>query len=349
LCVISPVLHFSFFNFRQKLKRQKLDGKSEVEDVLKELHDLRNSDPGGRYVVGYETVKSEEDDESSIDDPNGSENPEAEKKIETKEISYIYIQTSEMRKNVERFPEIIGMDTTYQLNKNNMHLSVMQCVDNKKRGRVVAYCFMKRETKDTLKAALIHFKNFNEDAAAKVETVLVDKDYKEITGVNEILPNARVHLCQVHVMRTFKKELKGVKNKKEIISVLKAMTKSENKEEFHKQYQNLVKICSEDFKNYFDKNWKEIDESWIMYVRNESLNLGIFTTNHNESHNDKIKSLTAKCMTLGECIRSLLLLQRAINFECSHADFTEVATTAYITNNNSPEVCALYCQAFGFY
>lgn len=83
----------------------------------------------------------------------------------------------------------------------------MQCTDNHNNGRVVAYCLIARETKDILETTLMHFWELNQVEAQEVQTVIVDKDYKEIGGIRTVLPHAEVHLCHVHVMRVFKKEI----------------------------------------------------------------------------------------------------------------------------------------------
>lgn len=132
---------------------------------------------------------------------------------------------------------------------------------------------------------------------------------------------------------------KKVKSKTESLNILKKMSVSGSKAEFDEQYENLKKISNEAFVTYFDKNWKDIDECWILYVRNESLSLGVTDTNHVESHNGKIKLLVSKCGTVGELIRSLMLLERNSNFESMYKDFREKATRAYITNiPDEPEV-----------
>ncbi len=41
------------------------------------------------------------------------------------------------------------------------------------------------------------------EAFKSVETVLVDKDYKEGRAIEKLMPDARVLLCQVHAIRAF--------------------------------------------------------------------------------------------------------------------------------------------------
>lgn len=318
-------------NLKQKHKMETLAGKTDVEDVVAELEKMLKDDPGSKYIIGYKDVESGNNQEK-------------------KEIAYIYFQTSSMKHSIENFPEVIGMDTTHKLNKNNMNLVVMQCTDNHGNGRVVAYCLIARETKEILQATLQHFKDVNPEAAAKVKTILCDKDYKEIGGIRSVLPHAEVHLCHVHVMRVFKKEIseKKEKDQKQISNIMLKMCKSGNRAEFDKHYETLKTVSSDRFLTYFDNNWKDIDEAWVLYVRNTSLTLGIHTTNTVESHNGKIKAVTSKCMTIGECIRSLLALELDRTFESSYKDFKLLSTTTYLANS-SDEVVALIFKTFAYW
>ncbi|KAK3909693.1 hypothetical protein KUF71_019702 [Frankliniella fusca] len=311
-----------------KLKKKKINGeKSETELVLQELDEMVKKDKGEKYVICYRNSDESEEDIFHEEEPK-------------KEIAYIYFQTSAMRKNLEQYPEVLGMDTTYQSNKNGMHLSVMLCVDNHGHGRVVGYCFLHRETTQILQATLKHFLELNPEAASRVRTIIVDKDQKEIAGVHAILPHVKVHLCYTHVIRTFKtnEHLKGDKNKTDIKKLIKSMANSSSKEEFNETYKELKEIASEDFINYFDRQWKDIGEAWVLYVRNETLTLGIRSTNYCESHNSRIKSLTLRSNSLYDCIKCLMLLHRNTEENSAYRDYRELATRAYVANNDDPNV-----------
>ena len=162
----------TLLHFRAALKKKNLDGKTEVEDVVSELEKLKEKDPGSNYIIGYTDVE----EAGSEDPPDGR-----------KEIAYVFFQTSSMKSSVSKFPEVMGMDTTHKVNKNDMNLVVMQCIDNHKNGRTAAYGLIARETKEILEATLRHFKDENPSAADKVKAVIVDKDYKEIGGTGEKL------------------------------------------------------------------------------------------------------------------------------------------------------------------
>lgn len=74
-----------------------------------------------------------------------------------------------------------------------------------------------------------------------------------------------------------------------------------------------------------------------VFVR--TLGMGIHTTNTAESHNGKIKALTSRCMTDGECTRCLLSLQQDRDYETSHKEFTSPLTLGLVPLIGLAETC----------
>ncbi|KAE8738055.1 hypothetical protein FOCC_FOCC016476 [Frankliniella occidentalis] len=317
-------------NLKQRFMSDQRGGRTSEDDLLVTLDKMVKNDPGSQYVIGHVEPEPEEELEENED---GTPKPSKPKLVD-----FIFFQTSAMRKNLEQFPEIIGMDTTYELNKHNMHLSVMLVIDNHKNGRIVGYVFLRRETNDILEAALKVFVQKNPDVPQTVKTVIVDKDYKEISGVNKVLPNVHVHLCHTHVKRIFARKVQGEENSKKLTTILDKMCVSESAEKFEEHYKELTSVASDQFRNYFDKYWRNIPSAWVLYVRNESLSLGVRSTNHVESHNGKIKRVVSRTSTLADCVRELLRLHTSREFESSYRDFVEMAKRSYLANSRDPNV-----------
>lgn len=282
-------------------------------------------DPGSKFSIGYvrkETAGEEEGDDANVE----------------KEIAYIYFQTSAMGETLKKYPEVLQMDVTYKVNKNDMHLANIECIDNHGKGRLVGHALIHRETTEILTAVTAQFKRLNPEAAEKVETIFVDKDRKEISAIRQILPNAVVHLCHVHVMRVFKSAVKKDSNKTEVYEILKSIANSASKDIFDSGYEELKKKCSPDTLKYFDQNWKDIPEKWVAYTRKGSVTLGIRSTNHIESKHGKIKRLTKRTDTIAQNIRSLRLLHRNCELESGYRDYREVSCVSYVANCDDPEV-----------
>ncbi len=69
--------------------------------------------------------------------------------------------------------------------------------------------FVSADTADHISWEVKSFKYYLEDGVAALRTVLVDKDYKEISAWRKICPGVRVLLCQVHAARTVLRECRS--------------------------------------------------------------------------------------------------------------------------------------------
>ncbi|KAJ1531346.1 hypothetical protein ONE63_000030 [Megalurothrips usitatus] len=118
-------------NFRRELMSSQRKASNGEEDVIKEMNSLLETDPGA--VVGIVTA---EPTASSADADSTQVAPL---------LNILFFQTSSMRDLFLKFGEILGIDTTYNTNRHNMHLIVFVVYDNHKNGRVVAFCFVRRE------------------------------------------------------------------------------------------------------------------------------------------------------------------------------------------------------------
>lgn len=76
---------------------------------------------------------------------------------ESKECEYVFIQTSSMRAAVRKFPEVLMLDSTYKINKNQMPVWVIEVMDGEGASQVVAYAILGNETKQLLTDMLLHF------------------------------------------------------------------------------------------------------------------------------------------------------------------------------------------------
>ena len=62
----------------------------------------------------------------------------------------VYIQTGEIREQFHKNPETLFVDTTYNVNIDEYPLLRMMFEDGDGRGKPVAYCFQRSETKENL-------------------------------------------------------------------------------------------------------------------------------------------------------------------------------------------------------
>ena len=109
---------------------------------------------------------------------------------DSKNVDLVYIQTGEMREQYNKYPEILFVDTTYNVNIEAYPLLTMMVEDGDGRGKPVAYCFQRSETKVNLEKILDYFCRTNDTSKTKI--VMVDKDLTEISVLKSKLPSATI-------------------------------------------------------------------------------------------------------------------------------------------------------------
>ena len=61
-------------------------------------------------------------------------------------------------------------------------------------------------------------------------------------------------------------------------------------------------------------------------------------TNRSESHNQKIKDVFNRKLSLSDCVKSIMLIHRTSNFEVCHREFNQLFKTPYRLGDND-ELC----------
>ncbi|KAK3916799.1 hypothetical protein KUF71_006400, partial [Frankliniella fusca] len=234
--------------------RDERQGRSEEEMLLAALNKIKEKDPGACAHLDFNS--------------------------ETKEVHFILIQTTDMRKALLKFPEVILMDLTYKINKNMMPVSVIQIMNGEGKGEAVCYAFLANEKKETLTNMLLAFcVQSGQDIFAKTNCIVVDKDFSEIGAIRAVMPNAKVHICSVHVEKNVKKAARGDPNKKQAMESFKCMLYAENDSEFQIHLSDFSKVASKTLHTYFVNNWLLSKEAWSLKDRITVNTLRNHTTN----------------------------------------------------------------------
>ena len=118
----------------------------------------------------------------------------------------IYIQTDDMKKKFDAFPEIVFLDSTYKLNKCNMPLYVLICMDSNGESEVIALAFVQHEDKETLAWIAESFVERNQKSC-EVKCIMTDKDITERETLKTYFPDANLLICTFHALRNFKREV----------------------------------------------------------------------------------------------------------------------------------------------
>ena len=308
----------SFYSCRNKWL-DKFKGKrgSPEDAVFEELRKIKEEDPGSVVAIQY--------------DP------------ETFVIHSVFFQWSEMRDALQKYPEVLIMDTTYKLSDNDMPLVVFEVVDCFGAGRVAGYALIMSESKDIVSGALSALKIGMENLTERVESVFVDRAESEIVSIKEILPNAEIHLCDYHVKNAIQRsgEKKELENWDEIYPIVKKMIHAQTKEIYDKAYEELKVAAGGDespFMKYFNKRWHNSDLIWTEFRRNMFFTLGERTTGRLECHNAKIKMWIQKRLPPAQVISRLRIMHKVSYNENDHRVFESMAKTRYNKYSKDPVV-----------
>ena len=90
---------------------------------------------------------------------------------DSKNVDLVCIQTGEMREQYNKYPEILFVDTTYYVNIEAYPLLTMMVEDGDGRGKLVAYCFQRSETKVNLEKILDYEGCSNMNASSSITFV----------------------------------------------------------------------------------------------------------------------------------------------------------------------------------
>jgi len=176
----------------------------------------------------------------------------------TGEVDLICFATADMIKAGAGFSEMLFIDGTYKVNKYGFPLYQIMVEDNCGHGRCIMYAFLASETRSAISKMLSVFLTFFPNCQQATQVVMVDKDFKEIEAIKEVL-GEQVHilLCLFHVLKAMKKKISElvipVSQKQSLMDTCRQIVHAQSREEI----QNLLPSLSSspEFLLYFELNW----------------------------------------------------------------------------------------------
>ena len=148
-------------------------------------------------------------------------------------LEYIFFQTSEMRKALQQFSQILFIDGTYSLNREGYILYPFSVVDNFERTLVVAILIVSDETSFTLTKGFEIFKEANLDVIENIKYVMTDKDAGTINSLKTVLPNSIYLLCQWHIIKS-------------IFKRIHELVLPQKKDYYNEYLQNIIELSLQD-------------------------------------------------------------------------------------------------------
>lgn len=263
-----------------------------------------------------------------------NDDPQASISVITEEdgsLQALILVTGQMKTTFSKFPEVLFIDGTYCTNKLRLPLYTFVVEDGNGQGQPVAYSFVANEKKTTIQALLLEVKKIID--LEKVEVVVLDKDLKEIASIKSTMPEASIQICKFHVLQAMLREIRTLPTTEseriQLITLCKKLVYARTDEVFEDTLANITRQAPAHYIAYINKNWLPIKDYWANYLTNCHKNLGNTTNNRTESHNEKIKNVLSRNMSLSEAIKGLMLLHQSKAVASEHENFNQELKSAY--------------------
>lgn len=248
-----------------------------------------------------------------------------------------------MRKAFDAFPEVLLLDATSRTNKLRMPLFVFIVEDGAGRSHVVAYAFVASEQQHVTQLLDIFVK---ENLATARTSVVVDKDFTEISAVRETFPSKpAVQLRQFHVTKAFKAAAgqlsKSEQERDRLVISFNEVLCAPTSQMFEEAHDECLRYASEEARMYFEKNWAKIPEMGARHLCDALLTTENNTPNHVESHNGKLKNILSSHEKLHDALHALLKVSDSMLQEARHqaALFQTCEFYSYSTSGGIEKMC----------
>ena len=245
-------------------------------------------------------------------------------------LAILFYQSGIMRDMFSKFPEIMFVDGTYNVNKLGMPLYCLMVEDGFGHGQNIFYAATAREDAIHLQKIVELFKSNNTDWQS-VRVIIIDKDFSEYKVLREEFPDAVILYCQWHVIKALFKCLSDYdvdkSKREECRQIIRKLVYANSQDDYDKYKQQLFDSSNDALHKAFISNWDSCKSMWVTYERDQAAHFRNTTNNRLESHNQKLKDLTSRTSSLSEMFQNVLLFIQTTESESSHVAFTEEFTS----------------------
>lgn len=129
---------------------------------------------------------------------------------------------------------------------------------------------------------------------------------------------------------------------------IRKVVHSSTEDEYNNAKEDLSDATNTSFIGYFTNNWDNYKEQWVSFLRDQYLHFANTTNNRLECHNQKLKDVTSRSMSLSEMFKNVLLFCRTNTSEYSHKSFVEEFTSLSSAYDDVPGVSEITssCTAY---
>ena len=123
---------------------------------------------------------------------------------EDNQLRLLFWQTTGMRELYAKFPEVLFVDGAYSVNAVQMPLLSLLVQDGYGNGRVCAYALIADETFQSIYTILDIFRQKNESSQTQLQTLIIDKNFPELSCFSDIFTSAKVQVCNLYVLNSLR-------------------------------------------------------------------------------------------------------------------------------------------------
>ena len=204
----------------------------------------------------------------------------------------LMFQDSIMQSVFSAYPEVLLVDATYKLNDLRMPLYLLMSIDGNGNGEIVLLYLTSLETEQGLLKMVQSFKKHNEHWT-ETKVIISDKDFSERAVFRKEFPDAVLHLCLFHTLRSFRREITcdklGIRSgeRDHALELLTKLAYAKSEAEYDEVYRELKLSGLKTVFSYFDDNWHPIRQEWVQYFKGVCFTLGETMNNRLENINGK--------------------------------------------------------------
>ena len=127
-----------------------------------------------------------------------------------------------------------------------------------------------------------------------------DKDFNERAVFRKEFPEAALHICLFHTLRTFRREVTTEKmgirpgERDHALEIITKLAYSKSEAEYDEHYQELLQSGLKTVISYYNSHWHGIRHEWVECFKGVCFTLGERTNNRLENINGKIKSVCSR-------------------------------------------------------
>lgn len=218
------------------------------------------------------------------------------------------------------FVQVVFADATYKLLDLRLPVYVLMTEDGNGQSEIAAIGLLVNEEELTLRWFFEIFKK-NNPISIKTRVYVTDKDMKERNVIREVFPNSSLTICLFHTLRTFNREITcekrniTPKERDDVKLIFQELAYCKSEEEYDVIYSRLQSIAPESIINYYNKNWHDIRNEWVMGMTFNTGNFMNKTNNRLESFNGKLKSVISTFSTLEDFVEKLFIVLSCVRLE----------------------------------